>query len=178
MPPTGSSVSTQVRGAQPEAIAAAPKSQPAMAGNSGRSKADRPAAGPDVGAGAADDATQPDAKDDEKATPSVVREGILTRRSVNKHLGMHRWKDQYFVLDDRSSMAYYHRKSGALRGQIILSHDTNVRPSPKRKHAFEIATPFVTMVMQAKNDKDMEHWMSGVRTVIRALEVSLFVLFF
>jgi hypothetical protein len=118
-------------------------------------------------------ADKPGENDAEEPKSSIVREGSLTRRSVNTHLGMHRWKKQYFVLDDRSSMAYYHHKSGALRGQIVLTHDTNVRPFPNRKNAFEVATPTGSMVMQSKTNADMEHWINGVRTVIRALEVRI-----
>mmetsp|Transcript_23531 Transcript_23531/g.43702 ORF Transcript_23531/g.43702 Transcript_23531/m.43702 type:complete len:565 (-) Transcript_23531:298-1992(-) len=102
----------------------------------------------------------------------VLQEGFLTKRSVQATLGRHLWKRQYFVLDDRRSLAYYDVSTGALRGQVLLTNDTTVAASRARKHTLEVVTPYVRMVLQADSASKCASWIAGLNVVIKEAQLS------
>jgi len=100
-----------------------------------------------------------------KNIPSILHEGLLCTKSDKPSLGGKSWVTQYFVLDDCLNLSFF--RSDKLRGQIVISHDTTVQLSHQRPHAFEITTPFVHFVAQAKNDMDRDDWILALQRVIQ-----------
>ena len=77
--------------------------------------------------------------------PLIVKEGKLVMRAISGRFGYHPWKTMHFTVDDHLSLSYYKPSSGKLRGQIVLTFDTEIATSSKKAHAFSVKTPYVTL---------------------------------
>jgi serine/threonine protein kinase len=87
--------------------------------------------------------------------------------SSNKSmLGVKSWVRLWFVLDDCLNLSYF--RADKLKGQIVICHDTAVRLSDSRPHAFELTTPYVVINAQAKDDNERDAWIMALQKVIQA----------
>mmetsp|Transcript_17261 Transcript_17261/g.26952 ORF Transcript_17261/g.26952 Transcript_17261/m.26952 type:complete len:506 (+) Transcript_17261:377-1894(+) len=101
----------------------------------------------------------------------VLHEGFLCKRSVSSCLGRHTWKRHYFVLDDRRTLAYYDL-TGELKGQLMLTQDTNVVPNTLRQNCLEVQTPYVKIILQADSERKRDTWSENLNIVIKDAQIN------
>lgn len=100
------------------------------------------------------------------SVPGILHEGPLSVMTAKNKLGLgSSWQKNWFVLDDCSNLCFF--KGDKLKGHIVLCHETQVRLSDSKPHAFELRTPFVTMNAQAKDDNERDQWIMALQKVIQ-----------
>ena len=78
------------------------------------------------------------------------------------------WKHRWFVLSG-STLSYYVKPGGKLKGEIDISKEKEVLEAPecKKKPAFKIVVPFVrTYYIRAESEADAKDWIEKIKKVI------------
>jgi len=98
--------------------------------------------------------------------PNILHEGQLSVQTNKSKIGLGAsWQRQWFVLDDCCNLCFY--RSDKLKGHIVIDHETSVRLSDTKAHAFELRTQYVTVHAQAKDDNDRDKWILALQKVIQ-----------
>uniref|UniRef100_A0A8C4KC73 Diacylglycerol kinase n=1 Tax=Dromaius novaehollandiae TaxID=8790 RepID=A0A8C4KC73_DRONO len=95
------------------------------------------------------------------ASPTSIKEGLLLKQTSS----FQRWKKRYFKLRGRT--LYYAKDSKSLIFDEVDLSDASVAESSTKNvnNSFTIITPFRRLILCAENRKEMEDWISSLKSV-------------
>ncbi|RMC07093.1 hypothetical protein DUI87_16549 [Hirundo rustica rustica] len=93
--------------------------------------------------------------------PTSIKEGLLLKQTSS----FQRWKKRYFKLRGRT--LYYAKDSKSLIFDEVDLSDASVAESSTKNvnNSFTIITPFRRLILCAENRKEMEDWISSLKSV-------------
>ncbi|XP_025020959.1 diacylglycerol kinase eta [Python bivittatus] len=99
--------------------------------------------------------------DQHLTTQTSIREGLLLKQTSS----FQRWKRRYFKLRGRT--LYYAKDSKSLIFDEVDLSDASVAESSTKNvnNSFTIITPFRRLILCAENRKEMEDWISSLKSV-------------
>lgn len=94
-------------------------------------------------------------------TKTSIKEGLLLKQTSS----FQRWKKRYFKLRGRT--LYYAKDSKSLIFDEVDLSDASVAESSTKNvnNSFTIITPFRRLILCAENRKEMEDWISSLKSV-------------
>ncbi|XP_077946630.1 diacylglycerol kinase eta isoform X9 [Gasterosteus aculeatus] len=132
------------------------------------------AVGPVAGPGAADESSDSDAEQEgaqklirkvstsgQIRSKTSIKEGLLLKQTSS----FQRWKKRYFKLRGRT--LYYAKDAKSLIFDEVDLSDASVAESSTKNvnNSFTVITPFRRLILCAENRKEMEDWISSLKSV-------------
>ncbi|KAM8855956.1 diacylglycerol kinase eta isoform 6-T6 [Spinachia spinachia] len=130
--------------------------------------------GPAAGPGAADESSDSDAEQEgpqklirkvstsgQIRSKTSIKEGLLLKQTSS----FQRWKKRYFKLRGRT--LYYAKDAKSLIFDEVDLSDASVAESSTKNvnNSFTVITPFRRLILCAENRKEMEDWISSLKSV-------------
>jgi hypothetical protein len=78
------------------------------------------------------------------------------------------WKKRYFALEG-SSLNYYKKPDGQLRGSLILEATSTARNSNVKPNAFEVKTSTAALIAYAATERERDRWVQMLTKTVQDL---------
>ncbi|XP_040057508.2 diacylglycerol kinase eta isoform X4 [Gasterosteus aculeatus] len=177
-PPSGSRLPGRKGAAQraqayPDRFCVSPRQEPEK-GPASAAGIHAHAVGPVAGPGAADESSDSDAEQEgaqklirkvstsgQIRSKTSIKEGLLLKQTSS----FQRWKKRYFKLRGRT--LYYAKDAKSLIFDEVDLSDASVAESSTKNvnNSFTVITPFRRLILCAENRKEMEDWISSLKSV-------------
>ena len=79
------------------------------------------------------------------------------------------WKKRYFALEG-STLNYYKKPDGQLRGSLVLEPTSTARNSNIKPNAFEVKTSTAALIAYAATERERDRWVSILNKVVQDLQ--------
>ena len=79
------------------------------------------------------------------------------------------WKKRYFALEG-STLNYYKKPDGQLRGSLVLEPTSTARNSNVKPNAFEVKTSTAALIAYAATERERDRWVSILTKAVQDLQ--------